>query len=106
VIKPEHRPWFPVKWELYAKELYALRALHTGEATPEQQKLALDFILLVVCKKDDLSFYPDSPRDGDFAEGKRYVGNQVVKLLKLTSTEIQAALDKLKGTGKPKKLGS
>lgn len=100
MIKPELRPWFPVKWDQHLRAVYALKALQVGEATKEQQQEALDFILLRICKMHDLSFYPDSPRDGDFAEGKRYVGNQIVKLMELTGEQLD---DARQAQTKPKK---
>lgn len=106
MIKPELRPWFPYKWEQSIEALYALKALQSGEANKDQQQIALDFIIKRLCSTYDMTYFPDSSRDSDFAEGKRWVGNQIIKLLKLTGEEIQQVLDKRKETGKPRKTGS
>ncbi len=64
-------------------DMAAFRALHRGEASQEQQKRALDWIIQSAAATYDVSFHPDSARLTDFAEGRRFVGLQVVKLLKL-----------------------
>lgn len=65
-------------------ELRALTALSEGVANEEQQKRALDAILINICGMHDLSFFPDEmggERATAFAEGKRYVASQIMKLL-------------------------
>jgi hypothetical protein len=106
MIKPEHRPWFPVKWEENLHAVYALQALQKGEANKDQQQIALDFFINKMCATYDMTYIPDSERDSNFAEGKRWVGNQLIKLLKLTGQQIQDVLDKQKSVGKSRKLGS
>lgn len=100
MIKPELRPWFPYKWERQLSAVYALKALQTGEATKDQQQVALDFLIKNLCGTYEMTYMPDSQRDSDFAEGKRWVGNQMIKLLKLTGEEIDAVR---KAQAKPKK---
>lgn len=62
--------------------VYAIRALHDGKATDSQQKLVWDW-LMYVTGQDDISFRPgeDGRRETDFAEGKRFVGQQIRKML-------------------------
>jgi hypothetical protein len=91
LIKPEFRPWFPFKWHEHLQAIYALKALQAGEATKDQQQVALDFLIKNLCATYDMSYMPDSDRDTAFAEGKRWVGNQVIKLLKLTGEELDKA---------------
>lgn len=74
------KPWAPVTFSL--PDAYALQALERGEATPEQQKTAIQFIVNSVCATYDMSYRHDSHRDSDFAEGKRFVGLQIVRLIK------------------------
>lgn len=84
VILPENSPVIPYQWEI--PDAKALQCLHDGTATPEQQKRALNVIVEKICLTYDLSFRPggqEAERDTAFAEGKRYVGLQIVKLLKL-----------------------
>ena len=78
----EHAPWKPAVYAV--ADASALQALQRGEASPEQQKRALRWILTGPCHTWDMSYRPgheDGRRDTDFAEGARFVGLQVVKLL-------------------------
>ena len=46
----------------------------------------MQYIIQVLCATYDMSYRPggeEGRRDTDFAEGKRSVGNQIVKLLKV-----------------------
>lgn len=47
------------------------------------QQRALRWIIERAAGTYDQSFTPDSPRLTDFAEGRRFVGLQIVKLLKI-----------------------
>lgn len=78
-VKPKHQPWMPTTYE--NKHAHAVRALALGKASEDQQKLVLKHIIETVCCTYDMSYRPDSDRDTAFAEGKRYVGNHLVKLL-------------------------
>jgi hypothetical protein len=70
-------------------EAASIQALQAGTATPHQQKTALDWIINAAAGAYDLSFSPDSDRGTAFAEGRRFVGLQIVKLTKIS-------VDKLK----------
>lgn len=88
-----YRPWRPVSvvaapssepGVLTKAEALAIKRLNEGDATPEQQKAALYAILYKIAQVDDQSFRSDDHggvRDTAFAEGKRFVGLQVKKLL-------------------------
>jgi hypothetical protein len=70
------------------REAYALRAIEKGEATADQQMLALNWI--VNCANTyDLSYRPDSTEATAFAEGRRFVGLQIVKILKLNPGKLK-----------------
>lgn len=69
----------------------ALKALSNGNANDGQQKNALKWIIEDLCGTYDMSFRPASVRDSDFAEGKRHVGNQIVRQLKLKTPERRTA---------------
>lgn len=78
----DHAPWRPAPWE--PADATALQALRRGDCPPHLQQRALNFILLNLCGIRDLSFRPggeDGRRETDFAEGKRFVGLQIGKLL-------------------------
>ncbi len=90
-IPDKLRPWFPVNWSENLSAVYALKALNVGEATPDQQKLALDFIVYVVSKRNEIPYYPDSDRDSAFATGRLFVGEQILKMLALKGDEIEKA---------------
>lgn len=61
----------------------AVQALARGDASPHQQQEALRWIIEQAAGTYDLSFTPDSDRGTSFAEGRRFVGLQIVKLTKL-----------------------
>ena len=95
--QPEYRPWLPVQVDGNEAKISALQALHAMEATPEQQRLALTFIIETVAGTYEMSHQPENPHDTSFAEGKRFVGNQLIKFVKLNLS----ALRKKDGRSRP-----
>lgn len=79
--KPVSVPYAPAPWE--DADVYAVRAVAAGNASEGQQKRFLDLVINRLCGTYDLSYRPDSDRDTAFAEGKRFVGLQLVKLMKI-----------------------
>ena len=79
----------PPQWE--AADVRAIQSLATGEATPEMQKRALHFLINKACLTYDLSYRPTSDRETTFAEGRRFVGLQIVKLLNINLAAIKQA---------------
>jgi len=80
----DHAPWRPAGYEDADAE--AWQALARGAARPDQQKRALAWLIEKAAGTYDLSFRPgaqEGERDTVFAEGRRFVGLQIVKLLKL-----------------------
>lgn len=76
------RAWEPQEYE--DRDVYALRALQFGGATAEQQKRALDLIINRIAATYDKSFRPDDfggVRESDFAEGRRHVGLEIIRIL-------------------------
>lgn len=67
----------------------ALRAIAGGTATAGQQRAVLDWIVNKAAATYDLSYRPgaDGDRDTAFAEGRRFVGLQIVKLMRLVPLE-------------------
>ena len=80
-------PWHPAEYE--DADVAAFNALARGEATPEQQVRSLRFIVEQVARYYDISFHPENQRATDFAEGKRFVGAQIVKLTKLNAAALR-----------------
>ncbi|HFE8995039.1 TPA: hypothetical protein ACGATL_000276 [Raoultella ornithinolytica] len=81
-------PYEPYEWADNLPLVYALKAMHEGKATEEQQKLVLNGLMGITAYYD-LSYRPGSERDTAFAEGKRFVGAQVVKMINLTGDVIE-----------------
>lgn len=82
--KPSTKPWEP--WTGYtAADARAFGAFDRGEATPEQQRRVMAVLIETLCGYYDLSYRPGDGGDRDtaFAEGKRFVGAQIVKLTKI-----------------------
>lgn len=83
-------PWLPLA--PYKHEGAALQALDRGEATPEQQLCAMDYILYTLSDRNGMSYRPggvEGARDSDFAEGRRFVGNQIVNILKTSLSKMK-----------------
>lgn len=76
-----NEPWLPIECEL--PEASAIQAMARGDATPDQQQRATKWLIETACGAYDLSFRPSGDRDTAFAEGRRFVGLQIVKILKL-----------------------
>jgi len=83
----DRRPWKPSPCD--KADVYALKALASGEANEGQQKRALNWILNVACGVRDTTFYPDSERDSTFAAGKRFVGLEIVATINLPTASLE-----------------
>ena len=78
----QRAPWLPADWE--PADAAALQAVAEGRATPDQQKRALDWIIMKAAGTYEPSYRPggsEGDRDTAFAEGRRFVGGQIVKLV-------------------------
>lgn len=83
-------PWLPVKYR--KADVAAIQAMRRGEATADQQQRAFEYLLVTICDRNGMSYRPGGPegdRDTAFAEGRRFVGNQIVKLANLPLSEIK-----------------
>lgn len=89
---PPPSPWKPARWE--PADATALQAMKRGDAEPHLQQRALAWII-EACGTYDLSFRPgaDGERATAFAEGKRSVGLQIVKLLNLNLEALRKVKD-------------
>jgi len=87
------RPWKPVIVNVSPvvgagivnkADAVAIRAVAQGDASPDQQRRALEAIVGRIACTDDLSFRAEDHGgmfETAFAEGKRYVGLQIRKLI-------------------------
>lgn len=82
-------PWLPAEYEI--ADAGSIQALQRGDATPDQQQRALRFMIHSLCGSYDSTYFPgpDGARDSDFAQGKRWVGLQLVKLLNLALSRLK-----------------
>lgn len=91
------RTWQPASYEV--ADIYAVKALADGSADERQQKRALDWIINFAAQTYDMHHRPDDmggARDTAFGEGRAFVGQQIVKLIKLSPQ----ALDAMQKKGK------
>jgi hypothetical protein len=66
-------------------DIQAIRALHSGEATPSQQSRALEWLILAF-GTHDTSFRPGDPYLTAFAEGRRHAGTTIIYMLNSAPT--------------------
>ncbi len=75
-------PWRAKLFDM--ADVSAIKAVAGGTASPEQQQRAMQYILVVLCAVDDMSYRPggdEGRRDTDFAEGQRFVGTQIRRMM-------------------------
>lgn len=79
---PKSLAFYPPEYE--EADVAAVQALHAGSATPDQQKRALKWIIEGAAATYDFPFRPGSDdRETNIALGRQFVGQQIVKLLKI-----------------------
>ena len=85
----DHAPWKPPAYAL--ADVSAIQALAAGTADKLQQARALRLIIEGLAGTYDLSYRPgpEGDRDTTFAEGRRFVGLQLVKLTKLNISKLR-----------------
>lgn len=66
----------------------AAQAISRGEATPDQQKFFLNWLVNQAAMTYGLSFQEAGDRETVFAEGRRFVGLQIVKLLHISTAAL------------------
>lgn len=80
----QHAPWLPATWA--PADAGALQALVRGDCPPHLQQRAVAFIVNDLCGTYDQPYRPgghESERDTTFALGKMWVGQQIVRLIKV-----------------------
>ena len=73
-------PFIPAPYEIH--HVAGLQAMQRGEASAHQQQEVLKWLIERAACTFEFHYYP-SERDTAFALGKAFVGQSVVKLLKL-----------------------
>ena len=71
-------PYLPPEW--LPADASAIQALVRGDATPEQQQRAINWIVYAAAATNDLE-YRTEDRDHAFASGRRFVGLQINKMI-------------------------
>ena len=69
----------------------ALQAVARGEASADQQRRAMDWIINVACFTYQDTFFPGEPDAAAFAAGRRFVGNRIVTQLKINLSALTQA---------------
>jgi hypothetical protein len=90
MAKDKNNPWSPAEYDL--ADAGAIQALIRGDASPEQQQRAVKWIIESAAGTYDQTYWPggeEGRRNTDFAEGKRFVGNSIVKLSKLNLSSLR-----------------
>ena len=83
-MKRRDPAWLPARYDV--TDIYALQAVFQGIADPAQQRRALDWIINAAAETYELSFRSNDAggeRETAFAEGKRHVGMQIVKMINM-----------------------
>lgn len=90
MAKTKREAWTPAEYDL--ADAAAIQALLRGDAEPQQQQRALKWIIEVASGVYEQSYWPggeEGRRNTDFAEGKRFVGNSIVKMTKLNLSSLR-----------------
>ncbi len=81
------KPWKQPAWE--RADISAIKALENGNANPEQQQRFLKCLIESICDTYGQTYVPESARDTDFAQGRRWVGLALINMLKVRNKEIK-----------------
>lgn len=90
-----HSPWKPPPYE--PADAAALQALQRGNASADQQKRALKWLIESLCATYDWPYRPGGPdgeRDTCIALGRQFVGQHIVLMLNLKIGMITTRSDK------------
>jgi hypothetical protein len=82
--KPPPLPWHPADYT--EADIFAVQAWAAGIASKEQQQRAFQWVTQKACRVADLPWFPgalEGQRATDFANGRKFAGHQVLKLLAL-----------------------
>lgn len=72
-------------------ECAAMYALFRGTADPEQQQRALNWIIDVIARTDDLGYEPGEAgaRDTIFLQGRRFCGLEIRKMIRINPAIVE-----------------
>ena len=93
--KPRDPAWLPVEYT--SETVVALQALARGEADAGMQQRALAWIVYAASGMNELSFRSDGEggeRETAFAEGRRFVGMQIQKMVQYPAASMAALRNK------------
>ncbi len=95
-MAPRERPkaWLPAEYTV--QQARAIKAVAQGNASDREQRLAMDWLVTQACGTYEQSFRSDGEggdRETTFAEGRRFVGLQLVKLANMDE-RVLTAMDK------------
>jgi hypothetical protein len=79
-------PFIPPPYEV--ADASAFQALERGEAEPHQQQRALKWLIEQAAGTYEFNYYP-TDRDTSFGLGRAFVGQQVIKLLRLNTSQLR-----------------
>jgi hypothetical protein len=68
--------------EMLKRVSMAFKCLSAGNASEDQQKFVLDYLIKIGCRTYDTDWFIDE-RVSSFAAGRRYVGQQIVEMVNL-----------------------
>lgn len=95
-------PWKPAPYD--EPDMMAMKALAAGVANEHQQKRVLKWIVEAACATYDQPYRPGvNGRDTDFACGRMFVGQQIVKLVNMDPRVFRKAPEaapKARGSGR------
>lgn len=86
-VNKKNAPIPTAQWE--KADAYAIQALEKGEATAEQQKRALSWIVNNACLTYDFCNKPDQERLAAIFDGRRFAGLQIVRLIKFNLSKLK-----------------
>jgi hypothetical protein len=98
---PKAEPWKPSDYNV--ADVAAVQAVAYGRATEDQQRHAFKYMVEMLCGTYDLSYRSANPYDTSFAEGKRFVGLQLVKLADPKTLQLMRRKPSEQGESKPEK---
>ena len=71
--------------DYHEADVQAIKAVWDGKATPRQQRMAFDWLIWAY-GTHDTSFRPGSERLTSFAEGRRWAGTTLIRMIKSATT--------------------
>jgi len=86
-------------------DAYAIKATAIGEATPDQQRRAMRWIVEQAAANYEWGFQAEGPRETDVLLGRQFVGRQLVKIINLSGDALAAMQAKAGNLGASREQG-